>query len=219
MKLNLIILLIFMCTNAFSQAKGDSIATEIVDGRSYKAVYDSTGNLSIYGSKGRRVFFLNGKDLYLEGFWRLKFQDFNGDGFKDILIGYYSNVPARSDLILYDQHTKKFIHVKDFPDYPDAIRLKGTNLFYSYHRSGCADNNWDSDLFKIVKFKIVKIGNISGQTCVDPPGKPGIYISKIRGKHELLFKKFPIDESGNFKDYKWGFIAWYWKHNYMKFNK
>ncbi|MGZ3820169.1 MAG: hypothetical protein ACXVB6_06235, partial [Mucilaginibacter sp.] len=59
MKLNLIILLIFTCTNAFSQARSDSIAKEEVDGQIYKAVYDSSRNLSIYGSKAKRVFFLN----------------------------------------------------------------------------------------------------------------------------------------------------------------
>lgn len=219
MKLNLVVFFVFIYANAFSQVKGDSIATQIVDGKSYEAVYDSTGNLSIYGSEGKRVFFLNAKELYLEGFWRLKFQDFNGDGFKDIIVEYYSNVPDRNDLILYDPSTRKFIHVKNFSDYPAAIRLKGTNLFYSYHRSGCADQNWDSDLFKIVKFRIIKIGNISGQACVDSPDKPGIYIIKIKGRHELLIKKFPIDEPNNFKDSKWDFIAWYWKHNYMKFSQ
>ena len=136
MKPNLIIPLIFMCCSAFSQVKNDSIASERVDGQVYKAVYESSGNLSIYGDKNKRVLLVNAKDLYLEDFWRLKFQDFNNDGFKDIIIGYYSNVPARSDLVLYDPRARKFVQIKDFPDYPDAIRLKGTNLFYSYHRSG-----------------------------------------------------------------------------------
>jgi hypothetical protein len=219
MKLNLILPLIFIWSNVFAQVKSDSVATERVDRQTYKVVYDSSGNLPIYSAKNERVLFVKANDLYLEGFWRLKFQDFNNDGFKDIIIGYYSNVPAISDLILYDPHTRKFVQIKDFSDYPDAIRLKGTNLFYSYHRSGCADNNWDSDLFKVVKFKIVRIGNISGRTCVDPPDKPGIYVSKLKGKRELLFEKFAINKPADFKDCKWGFIEWYWKNNYTKFSE
>ena len=219
MKLNLIVPLIFICFNAFSQVKNDSIATERVNGQTYKVVYDSSGNLSIYGAKNKRVLFVNANELYTERFSSLKFQDFNNDGFKDIIIDYYSNVPDRNDLIIYDPGARKFVQIKDFPDYPAAIPLKGTKLFYSYHRSGCADYNWDSDLFKIIKFKIVRIGNVSGRTCVDPPDKPGIYISKVKGKRELLFKKFAIDKPADYKDDKWGLIELYWKNNYMKFSE
>jgi hypothetical protein len=160
---------------------------------------------------------LKSKDLYDEDFWRLKFEDFDNDGYKDLLISYRSNVPDRQDLILFDNHQMRFVQIKDFPDYPAAIHLKGTDLFYSYHRSGCADEDWDSDLFKIENFKTVKIGNINGQACVGPPEKPFIHVSRFIGKRQMLVKTFPLTEIDKFKDSKWGFIDWYWKRNYQKF--
>ena len=103
-------------------------------------------------------------------------------------------------------------------DYPQAIRIPGINLYYSYHRSGCADQNWDSDLYKIVDFKIIKIGNINAQMCVDPQDIAGINIYKLRGtKKHLVKKNISITTPLKFVDTKWGFIAYYWKHNYKKF--
>jgi hypothetical protein len=205
--------LILIFTSLFASAKSitdsDSVAVAKVDGKIYKAVYNSNGALSIYDSNGKTVLFVKSKNLYLEGFWRVKFEDFDGDGFKDIILDYYSNVADRSDLILYDKNHKRFVLIKDFPDYPASIKLKGTNLFYSYHRSGCADYNWDSDLFKIVNFKIIRIGNISGEECVDPPRKKGIYISKVKNKKEKLIKRLPIETQFDYKDGKWDLIAWY----------
>gem|GEM_PF-5245252 len=32
---------------------------------------------------------------------------------------------------------------------PPPQRINGTHYFYSYHKSGCADMDWDSDLFYI----------------------------------------------------------------------
>jgi hypothetical protein len=106
--------------------------------------------------------------------------------------------------------------IKEFPNYPDPQKLKGTNLYYSYHRSGCADMNWDSDLFKIVNNKIIKIGNISGLGC-ERDEKLGVFISRIKGAKELQIKKYPISEIEKYKDYKWGFIKQYWTRNYQKF--
>ncbi|MBS1525421.1 MAG: hypothetical protein JST19_07220 [Bacteroidetes bacterium] len=203
---------------AIAKGQSDSIAFAKINGEVYKAVYNHNGTLLILNHVGKPVFSTNKKTLYDEGFWKLEFKDFDGDGYKDVVVEYYSNVPDCQDLILYDKQTRRFVLIKDFPDFPAPVHLKGTNLYYSYHRSGCADNNWDSDLFKIVNFKIVKIGNISGQDCVDPPDKPGIFICKINGKNELLVKKYPLSEIENFKYSKWGFIAWYWKRNCYNFN-
>lgn len=215
MRLHLIAFLL-ICWCSIAKSQSDSIIKAKVDGITYRAFYKNKNEtVSIIDSKGKTVCFFrpNGS----AGISYLEFKDFNQDGYKDLIINYYTNVPDIFDAILYDKNSKKFTMIKGMQDYPAAIHLKGTNFYYSYHRSGCEDFNWDSDLFKIVNFKIVKIGNISDQTCVDPPDKPGIYITRITGMHKLLIKKFPISKIDSFKDDKWGFIAWYWKHNYNKF--
>lgn len=213
MKTSLIALILTISANSLFAQK-DTYKTARVDGILYKAIYNaSDGKISILKSNGEMVSRINSWD-YLS-FDSFKFTDFNEDGYKDLLVEYISNVPGVCELLLYDKRTKKFVQVKDFPDYPAPEKLNGTSLYYSYHRSGCADSNWDSDLFKIINNKIIKIGNISGMDC---GGKEvGVFISKIKGTKERLIKKYPIKEIEKYKNYKWGFIEQYWKRNYRKF--
>jgi hypothetical protein len=113
---------------------------------------------------------------------------------------------------------RKFREVENFRDFPAPVQIQGTKFYYSYHKSGCADMNWDSDLFYIENFKAIRIGNIAGRQCGNRDGeKEAVYIYKVRGGNEKLFKKFPIDIIANFKDYKWGFIREYGAKNYKKF--
>ncbi|RZL18590.1 MAG: hypothetical protein EOO96_26960 [Pedobacter sp.] len=96
-----------------------------------------------------------GDTLYQDRIYSPKqlFVDYNGDGYKDILIEYMTNIPGVKDLLLYDVANKTFKKVLDFQDYPSTQRLVHTKYYYSYHRSGCADLNWDSDLFYIENYK------------------------------------------------------------------
>ncbi len=194
-------------------------ATIKVNGVEYHVVLNKDESVSISTTNGKVINHLKKDELYLdyEMFDKFEFVDFNGDGNKDIFIKYQSNVAGRCDLLLYDKTSKNFIKVKNFPDYPVPIHIKHTQLFYSYHRSGCADEAWDSDLFKIVNYKVVTIGNISGQGCNTPPEKNIILINKIKGNVHRVIKKYPIDEPAHYKNTKWGFIADYWIHNYVKF--
>ena len=146
-----------------------------------------------------------------------KFADFNNDSFEDIRIYYMTNVPDIQDLLLYDRNTGMFRLVENFTDYPSPEPIKGTKYYYSYHRSGCADMNWDSDLFYINNFKTVRIGNISGRECGNSGIKDGIYISKIEDEKERLLATSPIKIIDQYKEYKWGFIKSYWTKNYRKF--
>lgn len=218
MKTFLITLILLICTNClFAQEDTYKTTSAKIDGVRYEAIYKSSDwSISIVKPNGRKVLHLKNTDYYYEGFSSFKFIDFNGDGYKDLFIEHMSNVPGRCDLLLYNSRIKKFALVKDFPDYPDPQKLKGTHLYYSYHRSGCADSNWDSDLFKIVNNKIITIGNISGLGC-ENDGKLGIFISKTRGKKILQIKQYPINKIEHYKYYKWGFIDWYWKRNYGRF--
>ena len=212
-------LIIFSLLLSKHPAKKDTISTTaIVDGVFYKAVVNNDQSVSIKLNSGKEVFHIDSKDLDSEEFAKLEFSDFNGDGYKDLLIRYRSNVPDISDLILFNKNTRRFVKVKDFEDYPDPKRIPNTSLYYSYHRSGCSDNNWDSDLFKIIDFHVVKLGNISANACDDEAPK-GIFIYKINRSSEKLIKKLSIQAPDGYNDTKWGFIAHYWKSNYKKFIK
>ena len=152
-----------------------------------------------------------------EGCSSWKFVDFNRDGDKDILVEYFSNTPGEADLYLYLQSTNKFVPVKDFDDFPAAEPIKGTCLYYSYHHSGCADDNWDSDLFCLRDFKAIRLGNISGVGCADKQEKKRIYVSKIGGDKSIPVRGYPISVIRKYRDNKWGFIKEYWTTNYQLF--
>lgn len=146
-----------------------------------------------------------------------QFVDFNGDGYKDILIDYMTNIPGISDLLLYDKGIKSFKKVVDFQDFPAAKRIGDTDYYYSYHRSGCADLDWDSDLFYIKDDQTIGIGNISGRQCGDTGLKDGIYIFKTVADVKTQIDHLPINTIKEYKDFKWGFIEQYWKKNYKRF--
>jgi hypothetical protein len=147
--------------------------------------------------------------------WELK--DFNTDGYEDIYLNKGGNTPERFHLLLYIPKTGNFRQVENFDDFPAPIKIGATKYYYSYHKSGCADANWDSDLFYISNFKVIKIGNISGRQCRDNSEKVGLYISKIKNGKKILLKELSIDTLGNYKEHKWGFIEDYWTKNYELF--
>ena len=146
-----------------------------------------------------------------------KFKDFNKDGYKDIYLDKGGNTPEWFDLFLYEPKTRSFRQIKGFEHFPAPENIGGTKFYYSYHKSGCADMNWDSDLFYIKNYTAIKIGNISGRECQDNGIKDGLYISKLSGEKKLPYKTLPIDTVHKFKDEKWGFIKKYWTENYKLF--
>jgi hypothetical protein len=147
--------------------------------------------------------------------WELK--DFNKDGYKDIYLDKGGNTPERFDLLLYAPTTKSFRQVKDFEYFPAPENISGTKYFYSYHKSGCADMNWDSDLFYIKDYKAIRLANISGRECENSGMKDGLYIYKLRGEKKNLIKTLPVKKVHSYKDDKWGFIKEYWAKNYRSF--
>ena len=175
----------------------------------YTAIQSSEKNLFIINNKNDTIY------NHLDQVNGAEFIDFNEDGFKDILFNYITNVPNINDLALFDTVSSSFILVEDFNSYPSSTKLEGTDYYYSYHRSGCADANWDSDLFFIENYKPYKIGNISGIGCEDG-AKTGIFISKVENGKLVLIEEFE-KEPGYFKS-KWEFIEEYWSSNYHKFN-
>lgn len=159
-------------------------------------------------------------EIYLKhsgDYFAWHFKDFDKDGYKDIFLDNGGNTPERFELLLYVPTSKSFRKVKNFKNFPAPENIRGTKYFYSYHKSGCADLNWDSDLFYIKDFKAVRLANISGRECENSGINDGLYISKLTGNKKLLFKTLPIDTVHKFKDDKWGFIKKYWTENYKLF--
>lgn len=144
----------------------------------------------------------------------VNFIDFNEDGYTDIYLIFLSNTPRLNDLFLFDNQLKCFKKVEGFSKFPDAQRL-GKGFYYSYHRSGCADLNWDSDLFYIQDYKAIKVANIHAIGCEDDP-KKGIYIYDLTSSTPTIidFVKLTV-----IKGNKWNFIRKYWKKNKKKFHR
>jgi len=183
----------------------------VISGDIYYALFKTNDTLYIL-DKNRDTILKEGNDSW-QGF---EFKDFNGDGFKDIIIQLASNASGVEDLLLFNKSTNNFIPVKNFSDFPAPLPIAGTKYYYSYHKSGCADMNWDSDLFYIRNNKAIRLGHIECIAC--PDEKTGIYIHKITRKKESLYQKLSIKILGNYDDYKWGFIKYYWGKNYKKFS-
>lgn len=141
-------------------------------------------------------------------------KDFNEDGYEDIQLNYLFNLPGVADMLLFNKNTLNYTLVKNFDNFPSATKIKSSNYYYSYHRSGCADANWDSDLFYIQNFECFKIGNISGRGCIGEE-RNGIIISKIEDDKKIELKY--IKREAKYYEDKWEFIENYWKTNYKKF--
>ena len=185
-----------------------------IDGIVYKAVVNKDTSISIISNTGKSK-----KSIHLpidySSVWSFKFKDFDGDGFKDIVVEFSSNTPGDCDVYLYNRALKNFTNVANIDRYPSPIKIPDTKFYYSYHHSGCADEDWDSDLFIIKNYKAICIGNISGNACDEK--NPGVFIYRVKGKENKLVKEFNINIIKKYKSYKWGFIDAYWKNNYRKF--
>ena len=179
-----------------------SDSTEI-SGEKYRAFYTDNDAFFVLNQKNDTLF--SGKD-FSQNF---DFDDFDKDGYEDIRFHYLANIPTE-DLLLFDPLKKTFKKVENFDNYPEPVKIGETKYYYSYHRSGCADLNWDSDLFYIQDFKAVKIGNIAGYDCGNRDIKNGIYIYKFQGEKETLFETLPIETLAKYKNNKWDFFLGYW---------
>jgi len=182
--------------------------TVINNGKSYTGCNDYQTNFYIIDENNDTIY---KHDEWINSF---EFTDFNNDGLYDVLLGYLTNVGGVYDLALFDNEINKFKLVENFKDFPDPKRIDTTGFYYSYHKSGCADNIWDSDLFVINDFYAVKIGNIYGNGCFES-GEIKIFITKINGYKKKIIKEILIEPGNDFG--KWDFIEGYWTKNYNKF--
>jgi len=173
--------------------------------------------LTIY----RNAKFIMGDTIDAGGLSNLKFPDFDKDGNKDIMLTFMGN-NFTYDLYLFDKTKNVFRFVKGFDRFPDAQQLKTNPKYYfSYHRAGCADMNWVSDLFFIFNFKTIHIGQMYGKGCdADIKEEPQIIeiykiIDNTEDKEKLIAKLPYLKNIPEFGD-KWDFIKKYWEDNYLK---
>jgi len=113
--------------------------------------------------------------------------------------------------MMYNPKIKKFQFIEKFFNFPNATYIDKTNRYYSYHRSGCADMLWDSDLFYIEDNKAIQLGNIHGDEC----GLNTISITKNDKQKDIKVISTKILDG--YKDGKFGFIDNYWKEHYQEF--
>jgi len=149
-------------------------------------------------------------DYYLN----FTYRDFNQDGNKDILLEMSGNPSDKYELFLYSPNSRSFKKVKGFENFGSPKPIEGTYYYYSYSRSGCADETWISYLFFIEHYEAVKLGCINGEGCGI---KDGIYIYRQRGSKKLMIETLPLKTIEQYKEYKWGFIKSYWTKHYRKF--
>lgn len=155
------------------------------------------------------------------GLSNLKFPDFDKDGNKDIMLTYMGN-NFTYELYLFDKIRNAFRFVKGFDRFPASQQIKTNSRYYfSYHRAGCADMNWVSDLFFIDNFKTVHIGQMYGKGCdADIKKEPQVIeiykiIDDTQDKEKLIAKLPYLQNIPEFRD-KWDFIKKYWEKNYLK---
>lgn len=152
-------------------------------------------------------------------YFKLKFLDINGDGYKDIRAFVFGDTPNQCENYLYDKQSKKFKLVEDCD--MDIQLIKGTQYYYSYNRSGCGDMNWESYLSKIKNYKLVSLGYMYGEGCITLSRDPRtITITKLqspeKGKNRHIAKLSYSKHIPRLGD-KWFFIRNYWTNNYRIF--
>lgn len=152
----------------------------------------------------------------------LKFIDFNKDKNTDLIFTYGGNNFTYL-LYLFDAVNNTFKNVEGFDRFPQSLQLRSNHkYYYSYHREGCADFNWVSDLFTIVNFKSIHLAQIYGKGCIaeDEIQNRVIEVYKILNNNEdsnKLIEKLPyLKNIPEFAD-KWSFIEKYWNKNYYRF--
>jgi hypothetical protein len=204
----LYIIFIFFCASSFT-ANAQQIDSVMIKGRLYIGKMDTSGFFLLDQNADTIL------NLHLGDFFSFKFQDFNKDGYQDILFEWPGNTPERYTLYEFVPETNKFRKVIHFSDFPVALSIKGTKYYYSYESSGCADDSWESRLFYIHNHIAIKLGHIHGDGCGI---QDGIYIYRCKADKEYLIKTMPLNTLNNYSD-KWEFIKAYWNKNYKKFLK
>jgi hypothetical protein len=220
MKILTAIILVFITPALFSQTHNlDTLCT--INKQPFRFLAKEINSEQVTLTIFRKSKIVKKVTLDSGGLADLKFSDFDHDGNIDITIVYMGN-NVTYDLYLFDKKINNFKFIDDFSSFPEAIQLKtNPKFYYSYHRAGCADMNWVSDLFCIENFKIIHIGHISGRGCYSKAEPLEFKIDKVLNNDEAkvtLIEKLPYSKNISEIHDKWEFIEKYWNKNYKKFN-
>jgi hypothetical protein len=181
----------------------------IVDGIRYTAFNKKTDNTKFYikDQNGKIVF--TGRDK--TGIQGIKFIDFNGDGYKDIILDLMVEDSGAQDLILYDPKSKKFVFSGDCSN---AKKVINTKYYYNYEDC-CMGRDWSSVLLYIANSKLIPEGFIKYNDG------DGLYFYKFHSKNKILIKKWLVridgdtpDTTGKHIDFD---LGTYWKNHWHKF--
>lgn len=169
--------------------KKDSIIqrrTAIIDGTRYTAIKvlidDSVSKFQIKDIRGKIVY------TYEKGYMlSFKFRDFNGDGYKDVILELRGVDSGGQDLVIYDAKSKRF---KLAGDCSNAEKIPKTKYYYTYEDC-CMGRNWSSDLFYIADSKIINIGHIKYDDG------DGLSFYKLDGERQTFLKKWRVRINGD----------------------
>ena len=150
----------------------------------------------------------------------IELTNFDSDQFPDLMVCYLGNNPFYI-LYIFDSNTQKFRKIADYHNFPDSKQLTTEpNFYFSYHRAGCADLNWVSDLFKLENFRIHHLGHIYGQGCdadiEHEPQQIEIFDVTLAGENKLRETLNYLPNINEHSD-KWEFIKKYWNEYAKKF--
>jgi len=139
--------------------------------------------------------------------------DIDQDGHIDIQFFFNNNEYNQCETYLYDKVNKVFRLLENCKVAP--YKINKTDFYYTYMPTGCANNNWESYLYKLEDFQLIPYGRIDGRGCGK---KRMIYIYRITGEEEILKKKYRYEKAiakiGGSS--RLDFYRNYWRANYLK---
>jgi len=167
----------------FEILKKDSVVQNkaaIIDHKRYIAINVVTLNDT---TENKKFFIKDGSGkivyTYLAGeVVSFKFTDFNGDGYKDIILELSGVDSGQQELLIYDPKSEKF---RLAGNCSNAEKIVRTKYYYSYEDC-CMGRDWSSNLFYISDSKIIDIGYIAYNDGY------GISFYKVSGKKKIFLK-------------------------------
>lgn len=221
MKKLLLLLILFLGKNLSAQIY-NSDTTLVINKQKFNITKKEIDSSKIKLTIKRNSKTIKTAVLDSEGLADVKFIDFNNDGNKDFMLVYMGN-NFTYYLYLFDDVQNTFKKIEGFERFPESTQITSNSKFYySYHRAGCADLNWVSDLFYIKDFKTVHVGHIYGKGCnyriKENPQFIEVYkIYENKENNKKLIENLPYLINVPEFDDKWEFIKKYWNSNYRKF--